>query len=178
MSQYSEFCRHNPSCCFSTTVYCFKRTFRYDLVRKLLDTPSYGNYFIGSRDNPASYLKSTTKGSLPKYTKATWSWNWLPQSSVEDRNAWSFTSTSPLGSATGLLLAQQRQPHAHCGPQTDNPWPERSYFLAFVTINSLLSSYIWQAFQDTRLYGCMYILNLEGWQSIVMDVMNMISTHS
>jgi hypothetical protein len=41
MSQSSEFCRHNPLCCFSTTVYCCKRTFRYDSVRKLLDTPSY-----------------------------------------------------------------------------------------------------------------------------------------
>jgi hypothetical protein len=26
-----EFCRHNPLCCFSTSVYCCKRTFRYRL---------------------------------------------------------------------------------------------------------------------------------------------------
>jgi hypothetical protein len=30
---------HNPSCCFSTSVYCC--LFRYDSVQKLLDTPSY-----------------------------------------------------------------------------------------------------------------------------------------
>jgi len=39
MSQYSEFCRHSPLRCFSTSVYCC--LFRYDSVRKLLDTPSY-----------------------------------------------------------------------------------------------------------------------------------------
>jgi len=39
VSQSSEFCRHNPLCCFSTSVYCC--LFRYDSVRKLLDTPSY-----------------------------------------------------------------------------------------------------------------------------------------
>jgi len=29
VSQSSEFCRHNPFCCFSTSVYCCKRIFRY-----------------------------------------------------------------------------------------------------------------------------------------------------
>jgi len=38
VSQFSEFCRHNPLCCFSTCVCCL---FRYDSVRKLLDTTSY-----------------------------------------------------------------------------------------------------------------------------------------
>jgi len=41
LSQSSEFCRHHPLCCFSTSVYCCKRIFCYDSVRKLLDTPSY-----------------------------------------------------------------------------------------------------------------------------------------
>jgi hypothetical protein len=31
VSQSSEFCRHNPLCCFSTSVYCCKRIFRYRL---------------------------------------------------------------------------------------------------------------------------------------------------
>jgi hypothetical protein len=32
VSQSSEFCRHNPLCCFSTSVYCcFKHIFRYRL---------------------------------------------------------------------------------------------------------------------------------------------------
>jgi hypothetical protein len=31
VSQSSKFCRHNPSCCFSTSVFCFKRIFRYRL---------------------------------------------------------------------------------------------------------------------------------------------------
>jgi hypothetical protein len=39
MSQSSEFCHHNPLCCFSMSVYCC--LFRYDSVWKLLDTPSY-----------------------------------------------------------------------------------------------------------------------------------------
>jgi hypothetical protein len=30
-SQSSEFCRHNPLCCFSKSVYCCKRIFRYRL---------------------------------------------------------------------------------------------------------------------------------------------------
>jgi len=39
VSQPSEFCCHNPLCCFSTSVcHCLCR---YDSVRKLLDTPSY-----------------------------------------------------------------------------------------------------------------------------------------
>jgi len=42
VSQSSEFCRHNPLCCFSTSVCCCCCClFRYDSVRKLLDTPSY-----------------------------------------------------------------------------------------------------------------------------------------
>jgi hypothetical protein len=40
VSQSRKFCRHNPLCCVSTSVYCCKRIFRYDSVRKLLDTPS------------------------------------------------------------------------------------------------------------------------------------------
>jgi hypothetical protein len=31
VSQSSEFCRHNPFCCVSTSVYCCKRIFRYRL---------------------------------------------------------------------------------------------------------------------------------------------------
>jgi hypothetical protein len=41
VSQCSEFCRHNPSCCFSTSVYCC--LFRYDSVRKLLVTWERGD---------------------------------------------------------------------------------------------------------------------------------------
>jgi hypothetical protein len=40
VSQSSEFCRHNPLCCFLRSIYCCC-SFRYDSVRKLLDTPSY-----------------------------------------------------------------------------------------------------------------------------------------
>jgi len=38
MSQSSEFDRYNTLCCFSMSVCCC--LFRYDSVRKLLDTPS------------------------------------------------------------------------------------------------------------------------------------------
>jgi hypothetical protein len=41
MSQSSEFCRHNTLCGFSTSNTTGKRIFRYDSVRKLLDTPLY-----------------------------------------------------------------------------------------------------------------------------------------
>jgi hypothetical protein len=41
VGQSSEFCRHNPLCCFSTGVYCSKRIFRYDSIRILLDRSSY-----------------------------------------------------------------------------------------------------------------------------------------
>jgi hypothetical protein len=43
VSQSSEFCRHNPFCCFSASVDCCKRKFRYR-VRKLLDTSSYHRF--------------------------------------------------------------------------------------------------------------------------------------
>jgi hypothetical protein len=50
VSQSSDFCRHKHLCCFSTSVYCCKRIFLYDSVRKLLDTPSYFmNYERGPR---------------------------------------------------------------------------------------------------------------------------------
>jgi len=37
VSQSSEFCCHNPLCCFSTSNTKGKRIFHYDSVRKLLD---------------------------------------------------------------------------------------------------------------------------------------------
>jgi len=40
VSQSNEFCRHNPLCCFSTSVY-FCCYFVMDSVRKLLNTHSY-----------------------------------------------------------------------------------------------------------------------------------------
>jgi hypothetical protein len=42
VSQSSEFCYHNPLCCFLTSVccWCCCCLFRYDSVRKLLDTPT------------------------------------------------------------------------------------------------------------------------------------------
>jgi hypothetical protein len=41
VSQSSEFYRHNPLCCFSTSSTKGKRIFPYDSVRELLDSPSY-----------------------------------------------------------------------------------------------------------------------------------------
>jgi len=50
VSQSSEFCLHNPLCCFSANVYCCC-LFCYGSVRKLLDIPSYrlqsSGYFDG-----------------------------------------------------------------------------------------------------------------------------------
>jgi hypothetical protein len=36
VSQSSERCRHNPFCCFSTSVYCCKRIFHYQLSPETL----------------------------------------------------------------------------------------------------------------------------------------------
>jgi hypothetical protein len=41
VSQSNEFCRHNPLCCFSMSIYFCKRIFRYRLCPENLDTPSY-----------------------------------------------------------------------------------------------------------------------------------------
>jgi len=43
VSQSSAVCHHNPLCCFSTIVY-YCRLFRYNSVRKLLDTQPYIMY--------------------------------------------------------------------------------------------------------------------------------------
>jgi hypothetical protein len=70
----SEFCRHNPLCCFSTSVYCSKRIFRYDSVWKLLDTPSLvtelrtGQHGFDSRQRPGFFLRhlvQTGSGAHP-----------------------------------------------------------------------------------------------------------------
>jgi hypothetical protein len=53
VSQPSEFCRHNPLCCFSTSNTKGKRIFRYDSVRKLLDTPTYITSFQSIEDSEA-----------------------------------------------------------------------------------------------------------------------------
>jgi hypothetical protein len=54
VSQSSEFRRHNPLCCFSTSVYCCY--FVIDSVRKLLDTPSYywAEFFAEADNRSAS----------------------------------------------------------------------------------------------------------------------------
>jgi hypothetical protein len=48
MSQSSEFCRHNPLCCFSTSVYCCKHIFSYRLSSEtfgyILVRPSIHTY--------------------------------------------------------------------------------------------------------------------------------------
>jgi hypothetical protein len=48
VSQFSEFCRHNPLCCFSTSVCCCKRIFRYRLSP---ETYGYTVIYVG-------YMKS------------------------------------------------------------------------------------------------------------------------
>jgi hypothetical protein len=55
LSQSSELCRHNPLCCFSTSVYCCKPIFRnrlspesfgYTLVLALSDHVAYIVYEV------------------------------------------------------------------------------------------------------------------------------------
>jgi hypothetical protein len=47
VSQCGEFCRHNPLCCFSTSVYCCKRIFRYRF------SPETFRYTIVTHENEA-----------------------------------------------------------------------------------------------------------------------------
>jgi hypothetical protein len=46
VSQSSEFCRHKPLCCISTSVYYCCFYFVIDSVRELMDTPSYVSDFL------------------------------------------------------------------------------------------------------------------------------------
>jgi hypothetical protein len=48
VSQSSEFCRHNPLCCFSTTVYCCKRIFCYRLSPETFGYPRVFQYAMYS----------------------------------------------------------------------------------------------------------------------------------
>jgi hypothetical protein len=48
VSQSSEFCRHKALCCFSTSVYCCKRVFRYRL------SPETFGYTLVRVTHPAS----------------------------------------------------------------------------------------------------------------------------
>jgi hypothetical protein len=65
MSQSGEFYRHNPLCCFSTSVYCCKHIFRYDSVRKLLDTPSYVT------ESPPPLIPKAAIGNDPELVQST-----------------------------------------------------------------------------------------------------------
>jgi len=44
VSHSSEFCCHNPLCCFSTSVYCCKRIFRY-----LLSPETFGYTLVNGQ---------------------------------------------------------------------------------------------------------------------------------
>jgi len=50
VSEYSEFCRHNTLCCFSTSNTKGKIIFRYS-VRKRLDTPLDNDAFLTEHVN-------------------------------------------------------------------------------------------------------------------------------
>jgi hypothetical protein len=55
VSQSSEFCRHNPLCCFSTSVYCCKRIFRYRI------SPETFGYTLVKYDCQKIYLLDNDK---------------------------------------------------------------------------------------------------------------------
>jgi len=46
VSQSSEFCCHNPLCCFSTSVYCCKHIFRYRLSPETFGYTSVCSHLI------------------------------------------------------------------------------------------------------------------------------------
>jgi hypothetical protein len=81
LSQSSEFCCHNPLCCFSTSVYCCKRTLRYRL------SPETFGYTLvcGNQCSQAEY-------SCPQDS------NWPPQRLVLAFAWWS------IWQATGFSL--------------------------------------------------------------------------
>jgi hypothetical protein len=88
MSQSSEFCRNNLLCCFSTSVYCCKHTFRYRLRPETFD------YTVVhcSGAHPASYPMGTGV-SFPGVKRPEHEANHSPTAGVEVKNAWSYTST-------------------------------------------------------------------------------------
>jgi hypothetical protein len=53
VSKSSEFCRHNTLCCFSTSVYCCKRTFRYRL------SPETFEYILVYETDETAHAKKT-----------------------------------------------------------------------------------------------------------------------
>jgi hypothetical protein len=53
VSQSSEFCRHNPLCCFSTSVYCCERIFRYRFRQE-----TFG-YTLVTTGSPVSLIHAT-----------------------------------------------------------------------------------------------------------------------
>jgi hypothetical protein len=73
VSQSSEFCRHNPLCCFSTSVYCCYCYFVIDSVRKLLNTLSQSlsqeiTAFYGTCFHKSPPLVPILKPTDPVYT--------------------------------------------------------------------------------------------------------------
>jgi hypothetical protein len=49
VSQSSEFCRHNPLCCFSTSVYCCKLIFRYRLSPETFESTLVCNRIVSRK---------------------------------------------------------------------------------------------------------------------------------
>jgi hypothetical protein len=94
MSQCSEFCRHNPLCCFSMSVYCYCR-FRY---RFSLET--FGYTFVCSNENNGTYLAFTISEFI-LYIKVKLSlcfFNWAPRHEGV-LGEWMYSSTHSLTSA-------------------------------------------------------------------------------
>jgi hypothetical protein len=69
VSQSSEFCRHNPLYCFSRNVCCCY-CFVIDLVRKLLDMPSYSRLHSTRTNNPM-YQAQWTLHHCYKHNRST-----------------------------------------------------------------------------------------------------------
>jgi hypothetical protein len=68
VSQSSEFCRHNPLCCFLTSVYCCKRIFRYRLSPETFGY-TLVHTFLEQDSNPRSQCSSGLRpATLNLYT--------------------------------------------------------------------------------------------------------------
>jgi hypothetical protein len=118
VSQFREFCCHNPLCCFSTSVYCLFRyrlspeTFGYTLVC----TPYIAfTMALGPTQPPIQWVPGALSLGVKRPGREA---DHSPPSSAEVKNAWSYTSTPPICLRGVVLSKAQGQLYLTYGDST------------------------------------------------------------